>query len=488
LPHLEIGDYIETEQLFGSGPSPGGVVYEGPSWYFREKEVAYARSEFVLISPADRKMSVETTGELPKPVVTRDGAFQVQRWRVDKSPAAPDEPYSVPPSEFLPGLQASWGIGLERHLALLSKRVEDVTPVDPRIVRVARGILRGEGSSKAAQSELDKARVLYRWVLDNVQDGEEDDGRRVIIGKRGNRWRGFTALCRAAGIPVRWAVARNRLAPAPTGPMSEAVQYGATLLRVGGAKTAWVVLVDKYTPFGYLPPEVRGVSAYLLGGAAPEKATVPQGGESDRLEFLGEVTLERDGRAALRIEQVFAGKFGAGMRQGLSQLGERRIKDAIEGQILGANLRGARLLKHELTALDNIDVPLRLKMHAEMAHFALTQDGGLQLQPPYVPRLSQFAALPSRQTAILLGQERDWRVQLRVKLPAGARVDLPKPQLLEFGEHRVKVSDRVEGTTLVIDRHVLLAAGRITPERYAEFVRFARGADAAMTREISIRF
>lgn len=497
LPHLEIGDYIETEQLFGSGPSPGGVAYEGPEWFFREKEVAYARSEFVLISPANRKLDFEMTGTVPTPVLTSDGPFEVRRWRVDKSPAAPDEPFSVPPSEYLPSLHASWGLGLDRHLRLLSSRVEETTPIDPRIVRIAHGIIKGgvgdakpaKGKPTAASSaELDHARVLYRWVLDNVQDGEEDDGRRVIIGKRGNRWRAFTTLCRAAGIPVRWAVARNRLAPDPTGPMSEAVQYGATLLRVGDKSVAWVVLVDKYTPFGYLPPEVRGVSAYLLGGNAPEKVTVPQGGESDRLEFLGSVALERDGHADLQIEQVFAGKFGSGMRQGLGQLGERRVKDAIEGQILGANLRGARLVEHQLIALDEIDVPLRLKMQAEMAHFALPQDGGLQLQPPYVPRLGQFVALPSRQTAILLGQERDWRVQLAVRLPAGARVDLPKPQVLKFGEHQVEVSDRLEGATLVIDRHVMLAAGRITPEAYPEFVRFARAADAAMTREISIRF
>jgi hypothetical protein len=172
----------------------------------------------------------------------------------------------------------------------------------------------------------------------------------------------------------------------------------------------------------------------------------------------------------------------------LGQLAGRRVKDVIEGQILGANLRGARLIKHELVALDEIDEPLRLKMSAEMAHFALPQDGGLQLQPPYVPRLGQFVALPSRQTPILLGNERDWRVQLRVRLPAGAHVDLPKPQVLKFGEHQVSVADRIEGATLVIDRHVLLAAGRISPERYPEFVRFARAADAAMTREISIRF
>lgn len=486
LPHLELGDYIETEQLFGSPATPGGIAFEGPQWFFREKDVAYDRSELVLITPAAHPLSIESTGEVPKPVISRDGPFEVRRWRVDKSQAAPDEPFSVPPQEFLPSIKATWGLDVDRHIAMLSRRVEEATPVDPRIVRIAQGILASD--SAKPQAELDRARVLYRWVLDNVQEGDEDDGRRVISGKHGNRWRAFTTLCRAVGIPVRWAVARNRLLPDPQGPASSAEQFASTLLRVGGNKTAWVALVDKYTPFGYLPPEVRGTPAYVLGYADSARVTVPEGGERDRLEFLGDVVLEKDGNAELALEQVFAGKFGANLREGLSQLGASRVRDAIEGQVLGANLRGARLVKHELVALDRIDEPLRLKMKAQMAHFALTAGGGLQLPPPYVPRLSQFVSLPTRQTAVLLGTERDWRVVLRIKLPPGARVQLPKPQVFAFGEHKVTIADRVEDGVLVLDRHILLAAGRIPVERYAEFVRFARGADTAMTREIAIRF
>jgi tetratricopeptide (TPR) repeat protein len=484
LPHLEIGDYVETEEMFGTGPSPQGVAYDGPQWFFREQDVAYARSELVVISPTDRPLDIELSGQVPAPSVTQDGPSTIRRYRVDKSPAAPDEPFSVPPQEFLPSVKVSWGMGLARHLATLSSRARDMTPIDPRIVKIAGAITQ----EVKADDELGRARALYRWVLDNVQPGEEMDGRRVVIGKQGNLYRAFVTLCRASRVSVQWVVAKNRLAPAPRGPTSEAEQYGASVLRVGTRETAWVVLVDKYLPFGYLPPEVRGTQGFALGADEPTKVMLPAGGERDRVEFHGTVLLEPSGGAELTLEQVFAGKFGARMRQGLSELGERRTRDAIESQILGPNLRGARLQRYELLALEKTDEPLRLRMHAQMANFAYRRgEGQLQLEPPYTLRLSQFTALSSRQTPILLPVEHNRRVLLKVQLPKGAKVELPAPADLQFGEHRVLIRDRLEGGSLILDREIVLGAGRISVEDYPQFVQFTRRADAALTREIPIR-
>jgi tetratricopeptide (TPR) repeat protein len=483
FPHLEIGDYIETEQIFGSPGSPNGVTFDGPRWFFREKSVAYARSEFVLISPTDKPLDLETTGDVPKPSVEHNAHFTIRRWRVDKSPAAPEEPRSVPPEEYLPSVSASWGLDLERHLARLANRVEETVPVDPRIVRVAENIV---GSIPRAR-ELDRARALYRWVLDNVQMDDEDDGRRVVIGKRGNRWQAFTTLCRSLQIPVRWVVARNRLAPPPKGPASEAAQFANTVLLVGSSEKAWVVLADKYSPFGYIPVEVRGMEGYVLDTEGSRPVSLPAAGELDRIEFTGRVKLAADGQAKLELAQVFGGKFGAGVREALSELGERQIKDAVEGKILGANMRGARLLRHAFTKLDQLDSPLTLEMEAQMAHFALVQGGTLRLAPPYTPSLSQFTTLPSRQTPILISNELNWAVRLEITLPPNARVELPAPETFEFGAHKVEVRDQVTDNVLILHRTIRLSAGRITPDSYARFVEFARGADAALSREIQIR-
>lgn len=483
FPHLEIGDYIETEVLFGGKGSPHGVAFDGPRWFFREHGVAYARSEFVLISPASRPMVVETVGDIPTPQLSSSGGLTVRRWRVDDSPAAVEEPLSVPPIEYLPNLHVSWGLGMPRHLALLARRGQETVPVDPRIVRVANAIVKGI----PADAELERARLLYRWVLDNVQKGEEIDGRRAVIGKRGNQWRAFTTLCRSVGIPVVWALAKNRLAPPPKGPASEAAQYAATLLRVGSREHAWVSLGDKYAPFGYVPVEIRGVSGFLLDIDDMQPVTIPSGGERDRLEFDLRATLEPNGHAELEVSQIFAGRLGSAVRQALSELGERQVKDAIESNILGNNLRGARLLGHEFTDLDQLDRPLRLQLSARMANFALPRGKSLRFSPPYAPNLSQLATLPARQTPLLITNERNWRVRIEMALPPGAEARVPPARVFELGEHKVAVSDRIEGRTLILERQIEIATGRITPAEYPAFVKFVREADAAITAEIPIQ-
>lgn len=483
FPHLELGDYIETEQIFASGGSINGTSFDGPGWFFREQNVAYARSEFVLVAPSEKKLDIEVTGDVPAPMVEKKGHYTTMSWRVDNSPAAPEEPHSVPASEYLPSVKVSWGINLERHLRILSDRVADTTPVDPRIVRIADRIVQGI----PAQQELARARALYRWILDNVQEGEESDGRRVIVGKRGNRWQGFITLCRALDIPVRWALAKNRLAAPPNGPASRASQYSNTVLRVGGKQQTWLTLGDKYSPFGYIPVEVRGMPGFLLGeDEAPQPVTIPDHGESDRLEFAGKVALSADGGALLELDQTFGGRFGAGVREALSELGERQAKDAVESNILGSNFRGARLVDHHFSELDQLDVPLTLHMQARMAHFALNQGKTLRLAPPYSPNISQFATLPSRQTPVLMSSDRNWRILLQIQLPEGARVQLPEPRSYQFGEHEVTINDRVESGVLILDRKLQLSAGRVAPKDYPRFVTFSREADSALTREILI--
>ena len=39
--------------------------YLGPRWFFREENIAYARSEFVVVSPQERPLQIETRNEVP---------------------------------------------------------------------------------------------------------------------------------------------------------------------------------------------------------------------------------------------------------------------------------------------------------------------------------------------------------------------------------------------------------------------------------------
>src|SRR6185295_2244594 len=152
MSHLEVGDYIETETVsILRGDGQGGQRFEGPRWLFREAKVPYWRSEFIVVSPKDRPLDIEAGGPVPKPQVTESGALAIHRWRVDQSPALPEEPASAPVEEFLPNVRVSWGINLRDTVARMVDAAGDETPRDPRLATMAEDIISGRLLPKGKQ-------------------------------------------------------------------------------------------------------------------------------------------------------------------------------------------------------------------------------------------------------------------------------------------------------------------------------------------------
>jgi cellulose synthase operon protein C len=486
MPHLEVGDYIETEHIVTLRASDRfGSVYVGPHWFFREENIAYARSEFVVMAPDSKPLLIETRGTVPAPVVEKLPGLVVRRWRVDDSPAAPVEPGSAPITEFLPSVRLAWGVSLEQRLQTIADTLAEVGPIDPRIRRIASKIV----APLPSDAKRERAKRLYRWVLANVEDGQETDGRRVIVGKNGNRWKGFIALCRALGIRVDYAIARNRLSEPPVGPIAMAGQFTEPALRLVTERgPLWLTVSNKFAPFGYLPAEIRGVPAYVLEARKPRKVTTPAGGSRDGVRYEGTVELSSDGSARVELVQKFEGKYAMALRDAVAQLPEPQLRDVIESKLLGRALRGARLLHYFVENRDDLDKPLLIRSSVEVGGFAQPSDGSLVLSPPFTPRISQLATLPARQTPLLLTDATHQEVELRIALPKGARVDGPlAASKIADGDRTVVVSDQEKQGSLVLERTLDLPAGRVQPDAYSKFVEFTRRADDALSANIRIR-
>ncbi|WP_437276899.1 hypothetical protein WME90_37460 [Sorangium sp. So ce375] len=520
MPHLEVGDYIEVENLFVlRGDGQGGLTFQGPRWFFREEKVPYWRSEFIVVSPKSRPLDVEASGPVPTPEIVESGALVTRRYRVDKSPALPEEPASAPIAEFLPNIRIGWGIRLDRTIARMVDAAADETPRDPRLVRIARAIARtplaprspdaaggeegkagaaqgasGEGGG-AAPSKDEQARRIYRWVLANVEDGREDDGRRVVIGKSGNRTEAFLYLCRLVGIDAGYGIVSDRLTAPPRGPMSEAETFNALAVRLdtgekpGASGVRWMFVRDKFAPYGYLPSSLRGQPAIVLKPGTPREVT-PSSGAHDGVVTEGIAEVQRDGSASLAIEQRYDGKLAIALRSALESLPDAQLRDAVESRLLPQMVPGARLQEIEIKELTEIDRPLTLKMKIAVASFARAQGAELVLSPPFGVRVASLASLPVRETPLYLSEQIATRseVRLRVKLPAGARVATKLAPLAADDEGRaVRVNDRVDGGALLLDRFLELPAGRVQPDAYPKFQQFARAADSALDRDIVVQ-
>jgi tetratricopeptide (TPR) repeat protein len=480
FPHLEIGDYIETEHVQGFPALDHGRYYAGLRWFFREEDVAYARSEFVMIAPRDRPLDIELTGDVPEPQLIEDGSFVTRRWRVEGSPAAPVEPLSAPVQEFLPSVRVGWNNGIARRLRVLSEQVADTLPIDPRIAELARGI--GAGTP---DDPISRARRAYRWVQDNIKDGQETDSRKVLTSKNGNRWTAMRMLLRALDVPVSYLVAKNRLAPPSAGPIAESEAYNVPLLHVGeGDGAAWLTLQEQYAPFGYVPVEARGMPAFELSVDGQRPLSVPLVGDQDRLEYEGKVRIAEDGSADVALRQRFVGKYAIRLRAGLTQVPEGRLHEVIEQRLLAQALPGATLVDFAVEGQNDLDAPLIVDMQAKVERFAEVDADRIVIEPPLMPRLTRLATLAERQTPLLIREAMHQSARLEIALRPGTQVWGLRQGEVKQGDYSVTAHDAASDTALVLDREVSIAAGRVSPADYARFVTFTRDGEQLLAQPL----
>jgi tetratricopeptide (TPR) repeat protein len=486
MPHLEVGDYFEMEHVAPTpGDGPKGTRFRGPHWFFREADKGYWRSEFVSITPADRDptLEIEIHGDVPPAHVRPFGTFVERRWRVDLSPPALEEPESPPITEFLPSVRIGWGISLEDTTERLVDAASEETPLDPRLRRRALEIV----ASAPAASVDERARLIYKDISLHVEDGKENDGRRVIFGRSGSRQAAFQYMMRELAIPVAIALVKNKLATPPAGSMSEVESYDNLVVNLdtGVSGARWLTVRDRFAPYGYVPAELRGQPAILLVPGAPRETTAATGA-IDGITFEGQSTLAEDGSARVDLVESFAGKMAISMRNLLDKVPEAQLHDFVEQRLIGRNLPGAKVSSLKVLNQAELGAPVVLQVHADVPALARAHDRGMVLAPLFSMHLAQLASLPERQTPLLLGASSHVEVRFDITIPASTQMpsNLPHAELRD-GDRTVSVSDAIHGHAIELVRTIDIPAGRIRPDvEYEKFRRFVGEADALIEREI----
>lgn len=484
MPNLEVGDYLEIEHVTkNEGDGEMGRHYRGPTWFFREADKGYWRSEFVVIAPTNKNLLVETRGNVPAPKVSTHGIFTERRWRVDESPPLVEEPDSPPPQEFLPSVRVGWGMSLDETLTRYVDLVSEETAIDPRIKREALAVV-----AKVPPSDDEaRARTLYRAVLERLQDGQEKDGRRAWFGKSGSRQSAFQYLARALGLKVQVVLAKSRIALPASSPMSEIETYSSLLLRLDGKTPRYLTVADKFAPFGYVPADVRGQPAVLLVDGAP-KITVDGGGALDGVRFEGRADLREDGGATVELSQKYMGKLAIRMRNVFDKVPESQLFAFVESRLLASSLPGAHVRDVQFEDKNDPDRPLTLKIKADVSQFGKAAGDRVTLRPPVSMQIAQLATLAQRQTPLLLGAASHVEVDFHVVAPASFKMpgSLGGAEVKD-GDRVVRVDDKVQGHEIVFSRLVDLPAGRVQPgKEYAAFVKFTQDADALLEREVAL--
>jgi hypothetical protein len=485
LPHLEVGDYVEMEHITPQqGDGAKGKQYRGPHWFFREADKGYWRSEFVVVTPAEKAVQIETQGSVPAPKEKRVGTFLERRWRVDQSPPAQVEPESPPITEFLPSVRVGWGISLEATLARLVDLADDETPLDPRLRARALEVVKGAPASASDE----RARRLYRWVVEHVQDGKETDGRRVVTGATGSRQAAFRYMLRLVGIPSQLALVKNRLATPPLGKMSEVEQYDALVMRVPTDKgVRWMVVRDKFAPYGYVPAELREQPSIVLAKDMP-RDVVHAPGATDGVLYEGRADVRDDGSATLELTLTFSGNRAIAWRNALDQIPQAKLYDFVEREVVAPSFAGGHVREMKVENADAPDQPMLMHLRLEVPELAKMVRGGLTVHPPFAPNLAQLAVLPARHTPLLRRTSFRAEVRIRAVFPESMKMpaDMARGEA-RFRDSIVTVKDAVNGHAVDFDRLLELPAGRVQPgAEYEQWQKFARDADALVGHDVLV--
>jgi tetratricopeptide (TPR) repeat protein len=485
MPHLEVGDYVEIEHITANASEGGkGKHYRGPHWFFREADKGYWRSEFVVLTPKDRNVDIEIVGTVPPPKTAEKGTFIERRWRVDESPPATEEADAPNPREFLPSVRIGWGINLDDTLIRYVDAASEETPLDPRLRKIARDIV----GKIPAQKRDERARALYRWVGEGLQEANEMDGRRAITGRAGSRQAAFMYLVRLLGIPTELALVKSRIAMPPVGKMSEVETFDNVVARLDtDAGPRWMVIRDKFAPFGYVPAELRGQPAIRLIPGTP-RDTTPALGAADGVMLEGKATLKEDGSATVDIAQSYVGRMGIGLRAVFDRVPEAKRNEFVETRLLAANLPGARLRDMKIENSDDLAAPLVLRIHADIPQIARRVGNKVVLKALFPVNIAQVASLATRQTPLLLASSSHVEVKFEIVAPSSLQLpgSIPGGELHD-GDRSVTVSDTVEGHSIFLRRIVDIPAGRVQPgAEYARFVAFTQQADGLLEKEIAL--
>jgi tetratricopeptide (TPR) repeat protein len=477
FPSLEPGDYTEAEWLQARGPSlifPGGFSLD--RWYFQILDLVLHLSEMIVVAPEDMALSFDPRQDPPELVHLDESPLKVLTWTAHDMPHRKMEPNVPNLSEFLPSLELSHGTSWDRYFEWLADMLVDVNiPSDAMREKVEELV-----ADIPAQDHEARARAVFRWVNDEIDEGEGLDRpvSYIFEERMGNRSRLLYAMLELAGVPAELWIVRTAYADHTETEVPDFDVYTQLAVRVGDD---WLVPFVDTTPYGLLAHDLRGERAVRL---FPSRAHgVTPGAEEfedlHRRELT--VTVEQSGRSRCRLVETYLGIDAAMLRAGLDRLPESDLENAIETVYLADLFNGASLTSLALPDLDDDAPQMTLEVEFTLPALPGPMPGTIALGPFLKSHLSKiWTQLPERHFPLFVDEPTNAVVEVVVDTNGEWKVFQPPAPATELGTSRGASFEQEvteEGDDLVLERRVHLPAGRVPPEDYPELLDFATRVD-----------
>ena len=486
LPNLAPGDYVESEYLRFS-PSPPSFMggYVGNRFYFRNYEVPFDRSELTVLLPKSLRPLFDPRGKAPAREESTRGDLRVMRWRVIGSKARAPEPASVNPREFIPsinlGVHASWG----RFVTGIRDVLADRAVYSPSLRRFAETIVGKEGDPEK------RAKKLYSWVVENIDENPQAFGLapHMMAARAGNRARVLHYLLGLLDIPSDLVLVRSVAADQTRSTLADEDSYNYLVvrLRLEGADR-WLYTGERFAPFAYLPPALRGQDALLLA-ERPQMLRLPGRDFEDLRRIEVTLTLRNDKEAEAEIREELHGAVALAWRQQLEAIPPALLRSRFEEGYLSQLLPGASLRALKVHNQKAVDRPLILAYRATLSSLGRKGEGRWYLGALFPSMLSaRYAQVAQRRTTELVAPPLAHDIRIRLRLPASMKIDqaasalvLRSPLGMSF-----EARWRPEKGEWVAERRLRLPLKRVKPSDYRRFAEFCRQVDRIEARETSV--
>ncbi|HYC78047.1 MAG TPA: hypothetical protein VEI02_10505, partial [Planctomycetota bacterium] len=463
-------------------------------FYFQDTDLAapFHLTRYVVVVP--KAMNLEPLIERFPGAPRREerGDDVVWEFKLERMPRLKNERAMPPPDEIVPYVAFKRGDGMAALNRRLLDRFEPHARPTPEIRRAA-----AEAVGDAVDP-LDKARRIYRWVMDRTPT--EDGGgtpTATLLERSGPRLPLYCALLSAAGVPWRPAAARlhERLDKPARWELldDEFFSYPTARVEPPGGAPVYVALDARFRAFGELPFSFHDAPAFVAGrdGGFLDRTPAAPLSRAAGLERSFDLRIDADGVASGAVRARFGGDAAASFREQLAMADRKQLDQALLRMLLdpvgkfGAKPKGPVRLE----GAERGDGPLTASVEVEIPRLLKEGSSGHVLQSPLPPlKLARrFVDRAERTQPVLFRDFEVAREEARFALDPTWRVTgAPETFVTRGAPGSFSLRRVVSEGSVLIERLVQFEPFQVAAERFAPFAAWLKALDEAEERQITL--
>ncbi len=477
---LAPGDAVEKKWVGINGPATpwGGYIQR----FFLQSASPLVRAELAVVVPRGAKVRYFAYHGAPPPDIHEQEDETVYYWRADEVAPVVPEPQAPHPAEYVPFVVITVDLDRETALNAHTQRQRRRSRRSYEIDRATAAVMKEAGTPHSAE---DRARAIFRWLVNHVNHGRGSDPARVLDLRRGDRTGPFAAMLESAGVPAEIVLARSGRAPVIAPSYPDTTDFPATLVRIplDRQRTLWADM-DRASPWlGPLPPWFRG-GQFLTRSKDGRPVVRPiQDDHLDQWPIASQLELDvqSSGDASGRMRVEIPGMLGADVARVLAAAQPADQRRQIQ-QWLASIMPSAQLTGLDISERRSPLAPLVLTASVSVPGFMTTDREHLVAERFFSqplageslgqPGLRPYLRLPRRKTPLLINPAYEISTVV-VDFPSevGNPVEAPRSFVRggKFGRIEQRFSWDADARRARLERRRLMPLGRISPEDFPAF-------------------